>query len=157
MPSGTIGPGAVQLSLAGGADLGLFQSAVSFPREITILERFQPGDQINVSNPSPDEPIAIHWNNGAADTIVEWTLMRNNSDVLTVVVPGDQGVATISPFRTSQGKVLWEYPGVLPGPGFALRVRVRPANPSMIDMPGMGQPIAQDWVIEFRFEGLVGV
>jgi len=58
-------------------------------------------------------------------------------------------------FRTSQGKVLWEYLASCLARDLRCGLRVRPANPSMIDMPGMGQPIAQDWSSSSDLKGLV--
>ena len=159
LPTETIQPGSLQLSAPGGADLGAFQTVVTFPRELTFLERYQPGQSIVVKNPSPDHPIEVHWTGGTAEVNVEVGISHNENEAFDVVVPGDQGVAILPPSRElfGGGVYLWIYTNLQPGPGLSIRVKVTSANPLAVQVPGMAQPVTQDWVIEYRFLGLVGV
>lgn len=164
LPLGTIRPGALQLSSPGGSDLGAFQTEVDFPREITILERFQPGDKLNVSNPSPNQPFTIHWIGGTADVNVEVDLAIENFDhqaiylAVNASAPGDAGVAIIRPVSFEyNGKLYWEYLNVVPGHTMAIIVTVTPSKPLMVQVPGIDQSVKQDWSIQYRFRGLLGI
>ena len=152
LPLGTIRPGTLQLSGAGGPDFGTFQAPLTFPRDITILEHFKPGDKINVTNPTPSEAVAVHWIGGTSDINVTLTFLSSTGyDVLSLTVPGDIGAAGFTP-----GRAPFAYQGIGAFSGLGLTVKVTPANPPTVQIPGIAQPVKMDWTIVYKFTGLVG-
>jgi len=65
LPSGSIQSGQVQISAAGGPDVGPFQSSLSIPAPIEITTPLPPGTAL-----STHQPIRVAWNKGSSASLV---------------------------------------------------------------------------------------
>jgi uncharacterized protein (TIGR03437 family) len=145
LPPGAIQPGSFNVSAAGGADVGAFQSAIPIGSDI----RLTVGLAARVL--SRREPLTITWNGGDPDAWVRaWVVQRLGYEDWS----GWEYRA-----RASEG-VLVMQPSAISGYGVStgsaeLILEITPDQPLAFSAPGLSLGGQHRWKYTYRFQGLV--
>jgi hypothetical protein len=148
LAAGTIQPGTVHLSAAGGADIGPFHADLSLPPPIQITTLLPPGAKI-----ATNKPFRLDWTNGTSDVIVHVFL---GSPVLGVYeyfgtsAAGDQGSVTLNPVDPPN---MISFP-IPTNNSAVVDVLVTPMQPQAFTAPTLARSGTQNWTYEFKFTGL---
>jgi len=150
LPPGTIQPGVVRLSAAGGADVGPFQATMSFPQTIQITTPLSPGTAI-ADNIAINKGFRLNWTNGTADLMVTVRLVSpvfGYENYYEGTALGSDGTVVLS---------LLGNPPMFPiPPNNPLRVEVlvTPVQPQTFSAPTLSRPGIQNWTYVYKFTGL---
>jgi uncharacterized protein (TIGR03437 family) len=140
LPPGMLQPGTIQLSAAGGADIGAFQASLSFPAPIQIQTNLAPGTPVN-------PPFKLDWTGGTSDEIVTVRVVAaDGQDYFQGFATGDAGTVTLQP--PSNGIA-----DVFPFGVSRVDVLVTPAQPQTFTAPTLSQPGTQNWTYWYQFTG----
>jgi hypothetical protein len=151
LPPGSIQGGLVSVSTAGGADVGAFQTALSFPPPIRITTPLSPGTVF-----SENQPFQVTWESGGLDAIVRMKLIYpipNASDEYCecAALASDQSV-TIGVVPSGIGNTF-----ILPiegGTNNRVVITITPPLATTLPAPGLTQQATHSWTYEYDFGGL---
>jgi hypothetical protein len=148
LPPGTLQPGTVHLSAAGGADIGAFQANLSLPSPIQITTPLSPGTAISWT-----KPFRLDWSGGTPDEVVTVRMVNGSNAYFQGFAAADKGTVTLTPFYLSPS-MGYGFP-IPPNNPLRIEVLVTPAQQQTFGAPTLSQPGTQNWTYWYKFTGLV--
>ena len=150
LPLGSIQGGPVSVSTAGEADVGAFQTELSFPTPIQITTPLSPGTIF-----SENQPFQVTWESDGLDAIVRMKLIHPIPDAseqyCECAALASDHIVTL-PLRPSGIGNTFLLP-LLPGTNDRVVISVTPPA-TTFSTPGLTQQATHTWTYEYNFGNL---